>query len=669
MRPDRWLLPLLLSACAAHRPAAPGLPVGPRKATVPLYRPGPEAPKIYVEADLGDGVPRVFMVDTGAVVSVLTQGVADELGLRSVEQPGRLVGLGGAVRWVQATVPTLDVGPMALQDVRFAVGVQGVPDRAGLVPVAGILGNNVWGHFELAIDYPANTLTLHQPGVMEMPETSRPLLFDGQHIRTAVVLRAGEGDTAVEQPLVLEVDTGARDVILSGPIGGRLGSVATEGVEPIFGVGAGDDLPLSSFLRQTRRVPLRAIDVGGQTVTEDTTARWLGFAAAGRGGLAPLGMTGLLGHAVLDAHLVMLDYPGQRIALLPSPSEPTVRDLHTWQLAQLKRDRTPEGVRQRARLLAFLDDRDAALQVLARWQAQAPGDTEAAVLTARILRLEGRLGEALETLEALGPAALVDAGEIVAAVNGRWLAGDVAGARDLADAAIAARPDDPGAWVAQADALRAAGDTMGARRALYEANALSANPDGHLIRRAWVASEDGDTYGAITHARRLLELHPAGGVAAWLYARQVVGTDAEALFRRDAEHALGRLHPGDGPLDFLAASYHLLSEEDRADALMRAGRGRDCSVAREVASRSNCEAWYRALAGRELDEARAAIDAALVDHPHRTEFLDTKAVVLEAQGEFAAARDAAWHAAALAPDDVYLLWQAARLDAAARPGG
>jgi len=669
VRPLCFVLPLLLSACAAHRSVAPGLPTGPRKATVPLYRPGPDAPKIYVEADLGDGVPRLFMVDTGAVVSVLTQDVADQLGLQSVEQPGRLVGLGGAVRWVQATVPEVDVGPMVLQDVRFAVGVQGVPDHAGLVPVAGILGNNVWGHFELAIDYPANTLTLHQPGVMELPDSSKPLLFDGQHIRTAVVLRAGDGDVVVEQPLVLEVDTGARDVILSGPIGGRLGSVATEGVEPIFGVGAGDELPLSSFLRETRRVPLRSIDVGGLTVSEDTTARWLGFASRGRGGLAPLGMTGLLGHAVLDEHVVMLDYPGQRIALVPSPSAPIDRDLHAWHLAQLRRDRTPEGVRQRARLLAFLDDRDAALHVLARWQAQAPGDAEAVVLTARILRLEGRLDEARQTLEALGPAALVDADEIVAAVNGRWLAGDVQAAQSLADAAIRARPEAPGAWVARADALRAAGDTTAARRALFRANELSANPDGHLIRRAWVASEDGDTYGAITHARRLLELHPAGGVATWLYARQVAGTDAEALFRRDAEHALGRLHPGDGPLDFLAASYHLLAEEGRADALMQAGRGRDCAVSREVASRSNCEAWYRALAGRELPQARAAIDAALVDHPHRTEFLDTKAVVLEAQGELTAARDAAWHAAALAPDDVYLLWQAARLDAAARAGG
>ncbi|MEC8424661.1 MAG: retropepsin-like aspartic protease, partial [Myxococcota bacterium] len=175
MRFDLLLLPLLLTACAARHPAAPGLPTGPRRATVPLYRPGPDAPKIYVEADLGDGVPRLFMVDTGAVVSVLTQEVADALDLQTFEQPGRLVGLGGAVRWVQGTVPKVGIGPMSLPDVRFAVGVQGVPDRAGLVPVAGILGNNGWGHFELALDNPANTLAHHQPGTLAKPETSRPM--------------------------------------------------------------------------------------------------------------------------------------------------------------------------------------------------------------------------------------------------------------------------------------------------------------------------------------------------------------------------------------------------------------------------------------------------------------------------------------------------------------
>ncbi len=656
--------------CAARRPAAPGLPVGPRKAVLPVYKPGPEVPKIYVEADLGDGVPRVFMVDTGAVVSVLSRDVAEQLALETVAQPGRLVGLGGAVRWEQATVPTVALGAMRLDDVRFAVDVDGVPSHAGLVPVAGILGNNVWGNFTVDIDYPAATLTLYQPGALDLPVTARPLHFDGQHIRTAVILHAGEGEAATRQPLVLEVDTGARDVILNGPVSLELGAVATEGDEPILGVGAGDELPMSSFLRRTRRVPLTAVEIGGITVQDDVTARWLGWDEGDRGAmLGVLGMTGLVGHAVLDAHRVVLDYPGQRIALLPTAGERPVRDLHDWALDGLKRPRTAEEVRERARLLTFRDRMDEARPLLERWVEEHPDDAATTVLLARILRLQGEHEAARAVVAGLPAVALVEEGEIVAAVNARWLAGDADGASRLAETAVVARPDDAGAWIAAADARRAAGDVEGARAALRRANRIAENPDGHLIRRAWLAAEAGDRYGAITHARRLMELYPSGGVAAWLYARQVVGTDDEPLFEQDAERALQRLHPGDGPFDFLSGAFRVVGEAERARALMEAGRGRDCARAEEAASRANCHAWYRALAGQDLPDARADIEAALRAFPHRSEFLDTMAIVLEAQGELEAARDAAWHAAALAPDDVYLLYQAARLDAARRNGG
>ena len=409
---------------------------------------------------------------------------------------------------------------------------------------------------------------------------------------------------------------------------------------------------------------MTAVEVGGARVEQQTTARWLGFDPGGRGGLAPLGMAGLIGHAVLEDHLVMLDYPGQRIALAPSSSAPIERDLHEWHLGQVRRDRTPDGIRHRARLLAYLGERDEALRLLERWHDESPADLEAIALHARVLRLEGRVDDARLLLASLDSGDLVDSGEIVAAVNALWLAGDVAGAGRLAESAVAARPTDAQAWVATADALRAAGDPAGARGAIRTANRISGNPDGHLIRRAWIAGEDDDIYGSITHARRLLDLHPAGGMAAWMYARAVAGTDDEALFRRDAERALGRLHPGDGPLDFLAASYGHLGESERARALMDAGRERDCSQGSEAAGRSNCEAWYRAMAGHDIAQARMAIDEALDEHPYRTEFLDTKAAVLEAQGSIEDARNVAWHAASIAPDDVYLLWQAARLDAA-----
>ena len=44
-------------------------------------------------------------------------------------------------------------------------------------------------------------------------------------------------------------------------------------------------------------------------------------------------------------------------------------------------------------------------------------------------------------------------------------------------------------------------------------------------------------------------------------------------------------------------------------------------------------------------------------------------MVEEARGDLQAARDAAWQAATLEPDDVYLLWQASRLDSALNESG
>ena len=99
---------------------------------------------------------------------------------------------------------------------------------------------------------------------------------------------------------------------------------------------------------------------------------------------------------------------------------------------------------------------------------------------------------------------------------------------------------------------------------------------------------------------------------------------------------------------------------------MALGRDHDCPLAKNPMGEKNCEAWYLALSHQDLPEARKQIDAAVAADPNRPEYLDTLAVVLHAQGDVADARTAAFRAAALAPDDVYLLWQAARMDDEAR---
>ena len=99
---------------------------------------------------LPTGKQRLFMVDTGASVSVLSTEVANELGLTAVEPAhGELIGLSGSARWYRAQLPALSLGEHEFYNVDFAVGVPGVPNRAGAVPLAGILGNNVWRRFGL----------------------------------------------------------------------------------------------------------------------------------------------------------------------------------------------------------------------------------------------------------------------------------------------------------------------------------------------------------------------------------------------------------------------------------------------------------------------------------------------------------------------------------------
>jgi cytochrome c-type biogenesis protein CcmH/NrfG len=116
----------------------------------------------------------------------------------------------------------------------------------------------------------------------------------------------------------------------------------------------------------------------------------------------------------------------------------------------------------------------------------------------------------------------------------------------------------------------------------------------------------------------------------------------------------------------MAAAWRIVGDPKQANSLKAAGLKRDCTRASTENSKDNCKAWYSALVHQELDDARIRIDRAVRAEPTKAEFLDTLAMVLEAQGHIGAAKDAAIKAARLAPDDIYLLLQAARLSHAER---
>jgi tetratricopeptide (TPR) repeat protein len=673
------LLALMVGACTAGKRqlemsalSAPDLAwEGPRQTALDLLRIEPGGSRIYVQATLPDGERDLFLVDTGADVNVLDRAVAERLGVPVTEGVYRLGGLGGSTTAGEATLSEVRLGEAVLRDVPFAVGVRGVSDTAGLMPLSGILGMEVWKRFVLEIDYPADRLVLHRPGQVRLPRRAAPLHFDGNRIEVALDVTTGIGAASgaagqpVREIVIVQLDTGAGGLILSGASGLPFAQVASEGLEPIYGIGASELMPPSQFLRRTRRIPVDRVGLGGAEYPLDLQAQWLNYDDVSRS--HDLSTRGLAGHLLMQGHRVWLDPQGGRIALTGSPRRKRQMDGHAVMLEQdLERfgAEAPERDLFRARMLAATGEWEQAKELLTRWVTSHPDDAEGRVLLARARRLDGDPEGAWQTLEPLGPDGLVDESEIVAAVNGLALDGRTEPALALAHRAVQARPDEAEARLALADAQIAAGQLQMARETLLRAAELLENPDAFLMHRARVAMQEGDRYGALALVRRLVTLYPTEGKFLWYYALMVQDASEAATLRADAANATGQLHPDLQPLDFLVATHHALGDTEKAEAYLDQGLSRDCEpMKRAKAAHDNCTAWYLSLAGRDLDRALSLVDGALEKSGPRADYLDTKAVVHLARGEWEAAERAAKDAARLQPDDVYMIWQAERIGA------
>ncbi len=629
-----------------------------------LLRPSPESPKVYVQAILPDGEPGLFMVDTGAGVSVIHTALAERLGLKISPPQGYVTGLGGRVPLTRAVLPTMHLGKTQVDSLVVAVGVPGVPTHAGWMPIDGILGNDVWQDFVMVVDYPANVLELHPPGALELPPSAVEMDSQGSFPRVRATLTAANDTQEVVRELWLEVDTGARGVILSGPTGLGFEQVATEGMEPIFGIGASENLPPSAFYRQTRRIPLQSIQIGPEILTKTGPATWINYGSGEI--IGPQDLSGLLGYTVLQDHRVIFDHPGKRFALLETAYEPRSINGHEVLLNQDRRThgRSRDRGLVRARYLLGMGEEEAAMRELDRYIRRNSDDPEAQMLRARLTRAEGSLDTYRALVESLSVDILVEQHEIIAAVNLELLYGSPQNARILADRAVAAQPRSAPAWTALADALLAQSEFQEAREALSQATALQGNPDAELLRRARLALAEQDPLAALSFLRTRIRLYPSEGDTFWFYgmaAAELEDDLALDTYRIDLDQALERLHPDLRPLDFAAAGYAMLGDDQRATELMNLGLARDCDGL-EGPSADNCVAWYHAMAGSDLESALARATAAVEAEPHRADFRDTLAVVHLVRGESEFARAAAHLAARLRPDVMYHLWQVDRID-------
>ena len=434
----------------------------------------------------------------------------------------------------------------------------------------------------------------------------------------------------------------------------------TEGLEPLWGIGASETLPPYRFLQRTRRVPVKSVEYGGQKVKTDVDARWVNFDTLSPVG--PTSMRGLLGHRLLADYNVIIDYHSAQIALTKSKRKPRSTNAHQLLLDQdiaMYGDR-PDRYLLRAQLYAGFEQYDKSEELLSRFLDVQPNNAEARVFLARLQREQGNLTGAWETIRHLNVEGMVDESEIVAAVNGLILNGAKEDAFLLADDATNVRGGDGWSHVALADALLSKGFPERARRALLDAAKLEENPDAHLLRRARVAAALGDRHGAMAHIRKLVQLYPSGGPFIWYYALLIQDSTEIKTFLSDTERAMARLHPGRRPFDFLVASYSAIGDQKASLEALDLGLARDCAPMTDKALMDNCHAWYWSLAGVKTDEALRRIEAALAKEGPRSDFLDTKAMVHFGTRRHQLASETAAAAARMSPQDVYMLWQAER---------
>jgi len=637
---------------------------GPERAKLDLVRPAPEYPRIYVRAELPDGSLGTFLVDTGADISVLNEGIATRIGLEVERGWGQVEGLSGTAAMHRAVIPEIRLGAMVVPEVEVAVGLPGLPDEVSFMPLDGLLGNNVWSRFVLEIDYPADLMVLHRPGSVKLPKQSAPMFFDGSHVYSPVQVIVESGTHTV----IPKIDTGASELTVCAASGLIFRDAFTEGIETVRGIGASETLPPHRFLEMTRRIEVEAVELGGRRLARSSPARWIDFENA-RSATCGSGTRGLLGHYYLGGNRVFFDYREGVLSVTKSRRKRRSNNGHTlWYDHDVAHngDGPDRGLVQAKYLLGMERDDDAvaALAAFVDTGSGTPEDQgEARVLLAAVHRHRGDLAAAWDALEPLSPGQLVDEHEIVATVNGLLFEERVDDALDLARAAVAARPDTGDAHVALADALLHHGQADAAREEVMTAARIEEYPDAHLLRRARIAMAMGDRYGSMAHIRKLLQLYPMGGTFLWFYALLIDDESDAATFRADMDAAVAKLHPHTRPFDFLVAAHHALGEQEEAEALMAEGIEAHCGSMADSPLRDNCMAWYWSLAGVQPEESLRRIQHALAATGDRSDFLDTKAMVHLARGEYVQAHDAAKAAARLSPDDVYMLWQAERIGA------
>lgn len=211
----------------------------------------------FVPASIG-GTPVSLLLDTGAQGMLLTPGIVEALHLPVDSHAGtRLFGTGGVRNAPNAALRDLEIGGLPMGDSSVPVAVlPGVPQTEP--PLAGLLGGQFLGAFDLDLDVPHGRMALYDALGCAAPPFPLPY-------SVLPLTVSPEGDVLVSvqingESLRALVDTGSRASIITEQAAERLGLGGPGSANLAQGVD-GSTLPI-------RHVRARMLQVGAEMIAD-----------------------------------------------------------------------------------------------------------------------------------------------------------------------------------------------------------------------------------------------------------------------------------------------------------------------------------------------------------------------------------------------------------------
>ncbi|WP_420470048.1 aspartyl protease family protein [Brevundimonas sp. FT23042] len=305
--------------------------------------------RVYLPATV-NGTPSEVLLDSGAEMTVLDKGFAEQLGL-AVTGEVAASGTGGVGTAQFARHVNIDLGGIRFVDRTVAVIDLAQISQALGRPLTVILGKDAFNALVIDLDFAAQTIAFHEVGSFVAPEGATELALTSTGTLRAVALSI-EG----RSPALFDLDTGNGSALLIYPAYAQAEGLLRDRPSSTVMAGA------VGGIRESGIATIRSLDIGGFVVRDVPAV----FPPAGPSAVDSDRTVGNVGMGVLARFRLITDFDGGRMWLAATPEA----------LAQpFGRDRLGLGLRK-------TPDRLVAQRISPRSPASDAGLTDGAVITA-----------------------------------------------------------------------------------------------------------------------------------------------------------------------------------------------------------------------------------------------------------------------------------------------